>query len=67
MGIRVLELNVHAIVVDRNDKLDRKTISCQIVNTGKVGFSQLDWFLDASMAIYDIINWETKYLKMLLF
>ena len=67
MGIRVLELNVHAIVVDRNDKLDRKTISCQIVNTDKVGFSQLDWFLDVSMAIYDIINWEIKCLKMLLF
>ena len=49
MGIRMLELNIHSVVIDRNDKIDMKTISCQIVNTDKLGFSHLDWFLDASM------------------
>ena len=49
MGIRMLELNIHSVVIDRNDKIEMKTISCQIVNTDKLGFSHLDWFLDASM------------------
>ena len=63
MGIRMLELNVHSVVIDRNDKIDIQTISCQIVNTDKLGFSHLDWFLNASMGIYETINWETKYFK----
>ena len=49
MGIRMLELNIHSVVIDRNDKIEMKTISCQIVNTDNLGFSHLDWFLDASM------------------
>ena len=63
MGIRVLELNVHSVVIDRNDKIVMQTISCQVVNTDKLGFSHLDWFLGASMGIYQTINWETKYFR----
>ena len=43
MGIKMLELNVHSVVIDRNDKIDRQTISCQIVNTDKLGLAHLDW------------------------
>ena len=57
MGIRMLELNIHSVVIDRNDKIDMKTISCQIVNTDKLGFSHLDWFLDVRRwGIYETIN-----------
>ena len=63
MGIRMLELNVHSVVINRNDKIDMQTISCHIVNADKLGFSHLDWFLDASMGIYETKNWEKKYFK----
>ena len=58
MGIRILELKVHSIVIDMNHKTDMQTISCQIVNTDKLGFPHLDWF-DG----HEIINWETRYFK----
>ena len=63
MGIRMLKLNFHSVVIDTNDKIDRQTISCQIVNSDKLGFSHLNWFLDVYVGIYDTINWETKYFK----
>ena len=60
-GVRVLELKVLSAVTDRDDKRDRETISCQIVNTG---FSHLDWFLGmSSWADNNTTNWGTKYCK----